>query len=1582
MSMDLTGITNKNEYYTNHYFSTVFEENASGTISGWNAAAKESEELHTPWSMLRQNARQFYVAHDRYVRSSLNLQTLSSIRSLADLYLKSLGYPDAKPAQITVDDTLSVPVYLEMTKSNGAPLLWVILSASREEDAGVMESFCYDATAIDEDATGALYKGVLSEMPNEDLTTKILFGAAEPPRFLMLISMNQIALVDRNKWNEKRYLQFELEEIFSRLENSTLQAMAVLLHKGSLCPDDGKVLLDELDEQSQKNASGVSQDLKYALRESIELLGNEVLYDMKTRLGRDLEADPVDAGLLTLECLRYMYRMLFVLFIEARPELGYAPIKAQSYYSSYSLESLRDIADNIRDDVDEVGEGYYLHETLAKLYELIYDGYPKTEEELKKATGSDSLHDMFLIAPLKAHIFDPEYTKMITAAKLRNSCMLRIIDLMSLTRATGRRNGRRGRISYANLGINQMGAVYEALLSYRGFIAEHDLYEVKRAGDSFNELDVGYFVSESELDQYTEDERVRYESGEKKGKLRMYEKGTFIYRLAGREREKSASYYTPEVLTKCLVKYALKDLLEDKTADEILELTICEPAMGSAAFLNEAINQLAEAYISRKEKETGEIISYEKRFNELQKVKMFIADRNVYGIDLNPVAVELAEVSLWLNTIYEGGFVPWFGTQLVNGNSLIGARRQVYRIDNAQSTSKGMRWYEVEPERLPFGTARADKGYKFGRKQIYHFLLGDPGMCSYSDKVIKSLEPEKIKEMVKWNKKFTEPITDDDVITLLRLSAAIDELWEAQIRLRKEVGAKTQDTLSIFGHTDDAVDSHTTIRQKDKIYSELYKSEHMKNAGPYARLKFAMDYWCSLWFWPIDKADLLPTRSEFLFDMSLILEGTMASVNITDSVKEGQLSLFPTEMEQMALDIIDTYGTDTIVDIPRLCQENPRLDLAARIAEQNKFMHWELEFADLFAERGGFDLILGNPPWRVMEWKIADVIGDISPKIVIHKPTGKTFEKLLNDSLASKDNLLMVENEYVAIAGSQAYMCATQNYPLLSGIKTDLYKCFLPLGWYVGNKAHICGYLHPEGVFDDAKGAVLREAIYGKLRKHFQFENQEKLFPIGNTRCYSINIYGPDHAVSFDSIFYLFDPRTIDECYDSHQRKQTFGIKDDCGNWNKRGNQGRIITVNANLLKSLVGIFDDDNNWKAVKLPLLFSKEAGDVLVRFNSFEKMASISDELSFTEMWSEPISATDSVVKSVRFPDSLSESILCGPHIGVANPFFKTPRRICDTHKAYDILDFEFVSDTYLPRNKYSYNDGASIDSVHNAYIHKGKSVTEFYRLACRKMIDKNTERTLISAVIPPKVSHMDSLYTFIFDNERVMLNVAAFFSSTLFDYYVKITGKSNFRFDLAKNFPLISDQYDDGRIFRTLMLNSCNRYYADLWKRQWRDTFEYESLSKNDERLTLKIPRGDQFTFFALSDYARRQLLVENDVLCAMSLGVSCEQMCSIYRIYFPVLKQYEDDTWYDANGRIVFTNNRSLTNIGFERKEWENTVKDAPAGKKFYRTIIDDTTPGGPVERTIEYVAPFIRCDRETDYEAAWKFFEKKYGKRG
>ena len=1547
MSIDLTGITNKNEYYTNHYFSTIFEENAGEAITAWAQAAKSSEEIRTPWAQLRQNARQFYPLHDRYAGGALNLQLLAAIRTMADRYLASLGYPEAAPELVPVDASLSVPVYLEMKKSNGAPLLWVMLSASRESDAGILESNVFDGNIAEEDAFGAVHNDDLLELKNEDLATQILFGAAEPPRFLLFISLNQIALIDRNKWSEKRYLQFELEDIFSRLELTTLQAMVVLLHKDSLCPEDGSILLDELNEQSQKNAAGVSQDLKYALRECIELLGNEVLHDMRTRQKINLEEHPVDAGQLTLECLRYMYRMLFILFIEARPELGYAPIRELSYLKGYSLESLRDIADAVRDDVDEVSDGYYLHETLAKLYDLIYNGYPETEAEFQKVTGADSIHDVFLIAPLKAHIFDPEYTKLINAAKLRNSCMLRIIDLMSLTRASGKRNSRRGRISYANLGINQMGAVYEALLSYRGFIAQQDLYEVKRAGVDFNELDVGYFVSESDLAQYTEEERVRYASGNKKGKLRMYAKGTFIYRLAGREREKSASYYTPEVLTKCLVKYALKELLKDKSADDILHLTICEPAMGSAAFLNEAINQLAEAYISRKEQETGEIIGYEERFNQLQKVKMFIADRNVYGVDLNPVAVELAEVSLWLNTIYPNGFVPWFGTQLVNANSLIGARRQCYRVSSLQATSKGLRWYEKAPERVPLGTER-----KRGKlsTQIYHFLLGDPGMCSYTDKVIKQLEPAKIKFLNTWNKAFTAPYCDDDIETLKKLSKTIDKLWKDQISLRQQLKQQTHDSLSVFKFNDDEPDSHTSIRTKDQMLRTMYRSENAKNAGAYARLKFAMDYWCALWFWPIDKADLLPSRSEFLNDMYMILVGLYS----TNSDSQ-QLSM---------LEDADEEDTDILlqVNLDELCALLPRLRLARTIAQQNHFMHWELEFADVFAERGGFDLMIGNPPWIKIEWNEQGVLADANPMFAVKKLTATQTTHERQTALENAHTHSMYFAEYEMLSGEQNFLNAVQNYPALKGQQTNLFKCFLPLSWEKTNESGIAAFVHPEGVYDDPKGGPL--------------------------------------MVSFDTISNLYDAKSIVECYQGEASAPIPGIKDANGDWNITGHPDRIIHVTQRELEVFAKLFDGNDKWPQARLPVLHVRSLiGALSCIASQTQYISDIKTEIFGSEMWHETNAQKDgTMVRNVHFPESLTDMIISGPHIAVANPCFKTSRSICRLNSDYDNIDLTSISDSYLQRCNYQpycapeeYEERAPLTpwNCKNYYS---------YRIAMRNMFNQGGERTLMSAIIPPKVGHVHAVYELGFKNDVDTALMSGLMESIPYDFYIKATGKGSGGIGVLGGLPIIRSIYSIRIILTTLLLNSLNEYYAPLWKKCWNVVWPFTTWSKSDPRLSPArfTSLTSEWTWDTplRTDYERRQALVEIDVLTAMALGMTLQQLKTIYRIQFPVLQSYEADTWYDANGRITFTNNRSLTGVGFTRPEWENAgavqpikrgdapwdgiMKHAPAGYVFARTITDDTMPGGPVQRTIEYAAPFDRCDREQDYETAWKFFEEKY----
>ena len=453
--------------------------------------------------------------------------------------------------------------------------------------------------------------------------------------------------------------------MLGRREDHTLKAAAALLHRECLLPEQGASLLDSLDDNSHKHAFAVSEDLKYALRESIELIGNETIWYLR-EVARDrvYRLDDALAGELGLQALRYMYRLLFLFYIEARPDLGYAPIEAEAYRKGYGLERLRDL-EMVRLTSEESLDDYYLHHSIQTLFRLIRDGFEGTGGDLF-AKGGPPTHG-FSIRALDSRLFRDDAMALLNRLKLRNRVLQRVIRLMSLSCPAKGRRGRRGRISYAQLGINQLGAVYEALLSYRGFFAEEDLYEVKKAGDAPDDLASAWFVPARDLGEYRDEEKVydRDEQGRKK--LRVHPKGTFVYRLAGRDRQKSASYYTPESLTRCVVKYAHKELIpDDMPADRILELTVCEPAMGSAAFLNEAVNQLAEKYLDRKQGELGRRIPHAEYADELQKVRHYIADRNVYGVDLNPVALELAEVSLWLNCIHKDGRVPWFGYQLRN----------------------------------------------------------------------------------------------------------------------------------------------------------------------------------------------------------------------------------------------------------------------------------------------------------------------------------------------------------------------------------------------------------------------------------------------------------------------------------------------------------------------------------------------------------------------------------------------------------------------------------------------------------------------------------------------------------------------------------------------------------------------------------------------------------------------------------------------------------------------------------------------------------------------------------------------------
>jgi len=1583
MAIDITGITNENEFYTHHYLSAILENDLKAVFKEWKRQEDE-EEIGQPYIRLRSLRKEYFTTHALLEKEKNTSKRLTIQREFLARLLDPLGY-QYHPQLVELDDGATLPLIAGISRADGSPELWIIealTSQGEGNDPLELPLVAEQYGEPEEEITKIL------KTPLEEIITRQVFGRTEPPRWVILLSFSQLLLLDRSKWHEKRLLRFDIREILDRREISTLQATTALLHRDSICPKDGMPLLDTLDENSHKHAFAVSEDLKYSLRKAIELLGNEAVWYLKNKTHDKVFRDDM-AGQLTRECLRYMYRLLFLFYIEARPELGYLPNKSKEYRKGYSLESLRDL-EMVQLSTEESKNRFFLHESIKTLFHLLYDGfqYKPTQFAVDKCTGGI---ETFSITPLRSHLFDPKQTPILNRVKFRNFVLQKIIELMSLTRPRKGKNkkNRRGRISYAQLGINQLGAVYEALLSYQGFFAETELFEVKKAKDKHNVLETAYFVKAEDIEQYTEDERVY----NKDGSLTKYEKGAFIYRLAGRDREKSASYYTPEVLTKCLVKYALKELLKDKTADEILALTVCEPAMGSAAFLNEAINQLAKAYLVLKQQETGQTIRHEDYPKELQKVKMYIADNNVFGVDLNTVAVELAEVSLWLNTIYEGAFVPWFGMQLVCGNSLIGARRQVF---DSKLLRKGKRG---DPSWLDEISERVMPGMKRSAESIYHFLLPDKSMAAYKDKVIKQMAGDEIKAITEWRKEFTQPFTESEIKQLENLSAAIDKLWQRHGEMQQDIDHRTTDPLQVFGQPKpDELLHKTTTEEKDRIFQKEMFSKDVRNSSPYRRLKLVMDYWCGLWFWPIEKTDLLPSRAEYLFDLTLLLEG-----NLYDAEEKGQMALFPdTQLKQISIDMVDEFG---FVNVDKLCRENPRLKLVRSLGEQYRFLHWELEFADLFSSQGGFDLILGNPPWLKVEWNEGGVMGDVEPLFVLRKlSASKLAEK--RQEVMEKYNLQSgYYGAYEEAAATQNFLNGLQNYPLLKGMQTNLYKCFLPQAWMIGKESGVAGFLHPEGIYDDPKGGGFRKEVYPRLRYHFQFENEHKLFAeVHNETKFSINLYKniskAISEVSFSNLVNLFAPSTVDICFHHQGHGEVPGIKDDDNKWNTQGHLERIVRCGVDELSLFAKLYDSEGTSPlAARLPAVHSNQIVEVLRKFAAQPKrLGDLHGEYVSTEMWHETNAQKDGTIRrQTCFPEDTSQWILSGPHFFVGKPFHQTPRAICNTNRSYDILDLTALPDDYLPRTNYvpdcDMEEYRRRTPAFQRTDDRGQNVevptTDFYRLVSRRSLSQSGERTLISIILPPQMAFINTCFGTAFSSPEQLVNCYSFYLSISFDFYIKTTGKGDFRGDLAKYLPVdLGGNYAVLHNKRALTVTCLTTHYSELWQECWHDDFKNDHWAKDDSRLpntffTNLTPTWNRNNALR-TDYARRQALVEIDVLTAMALGLTQEELKTIYRVQFPVMRQYESDTWYDQKGRIVFTSSKGLPGVGFPRKKtntepigWED-IKNLQSGT-VERTITDDTQPGGPVERTITYHAPFDRCNREKDYEEVWAYFEKRLG---
>lgn len=1557
MPLDLTGIENENQFYSDHYLAAIFEGDLKPLFEEWGRQEREKG-IAPPQERLKGLARSFLRMRREVHDSSDLAERLDLQRNWYARFFDVLGYPWA-PAVRHLEDGVTLPVLGEIQRSSGEPHLWILEAVNPATD----EADPLELTLVPQQYPGAPEPAAVPEdIPWEEVLTKWVFGADEPPRWVLLCGLSQLLLLDRTKWPQKRLLRFDLGAIFGRQEPSTLRATAALLHRDSVCPAERISLLDTLDENSHKHAYSVSEDLKYSAREAVELLGNEAVWYLREVLhekvyGKDL------ASQLTVECLRFLYRLLFLFYVEARGELGYAPMKSEEYRTGYSLESLRELAE-VPLTTEEAREGYYLDQSLRLLFGLVFNGF---QHELPEPAG---YHNTFRMEPLRADLFDPAGTPLLNRVRFRNSVLQRVLELLSLSRP--RRNQRRGRISYAQLGINQLGSVYEGLLSYTGFFAEEDLYEVKRAGEEYDPLAQAFFVPASALPSYRDEEKCLDEHG----RLRKHPKGSFVYRLAGRDRQKSASYYTPESLTRCVVKYALKELLEGKSADEILALHLCEPALGSGAFANEAINQLAEAYLERKQHETGRTIRHEDYLTEKQKVKAFLADNRVFGIDKNPVALQLAEISLWLNTIYAGHTIPWFGGQLVAGNSLIGARRQVFTRQQLESDNR--EWLGAVPERVPLGLRR-------GADQIWHFLVPDEGMAKYADRDVRALVEADDREIRAWRRDFLKRFDTRDTGALLRLSAAVDLLWEKHLGELRQVRAETAHIFPIFGHEEDpafAERGHRlTTAERRAIFEKRILGKGSELATPYQRLKLAMDYWCALWFWPLERARMLPSRDEFLLELQAILEG-MAREEGSPLLGAEQQPLFDGRLPRQAqLRLAEELGT---VNLEDLCARHPRLKLVRELAERHRFLHWELEFADVFHDRGGFDLIVGNPPWIKIEWNEGGVMGDFEPLYVIRKYSAPELARLRGEAMEKHPGLRQAYlEEYVELAGLQNFLNARQNYPLLEGAQSNTYKCFLTRAWEAASEQGVQGFLHPEGVYDDPNGQLMRRTLYPRLRYHLQFQNELILFAeLGDREKYSVNVYGPPRRPRFFHLSNLFHPSTPDACFEHDGRGPCGGIKDDKDEWNLAGHAHRVIEVDEATLELFARLYDEPGTPALeARLPSLHARELVEVLRKFAAYpRRLGDLKGQYDTTVMWDETNAPIRGIIRrETRFPRNAGEWILSGPHIGVANPFSKTPRRVCTEKGHYDVIDLTEIPEDYLPRTNYVPACDPETYGPRTPRVPWGiqQPVTDFYRVVARRRLSQAGERTLIAALLPARLGHIDACFTMAFAEKTSMLAVAALAASLPADFFLKTTAKGDLRDDLAKTFPLLDRELGPGLRARVLLLNCLTRHYAELWRECFDPEFRNLRWAKQDPRLDPDrfrrlSPEWSRHTPLR-TDFERRQALLEIDVLVAQTLGLTLEELLTIYRIQFPVFRQYERETYYDRNGRIIFLAGDRAYGLG--RPEWER-VKDLKEGT-VERRVADDTLPGGPREKIITYVAPFDRPDREADYAEAWSFFERE-----
>ena len=611
--------------------------------------------------------------------------------------------------------------------------------------------------------------------------------------------------------------------------------------------------------------------------------------------------------------LTLFYRLLFILYAEDRDLL---PVR-DAAYDDYSLR-------RVRDDVGKRKEqGDVFSNTAARYWSAIRDLCRIIDE------GDASIG----LPPYNGGLFDQWNAPLLSSIQLGDQVVADVIYALSFD--TTLENQRY--INYRNLSVEQLGSIYERLL---------------------------------------ERELVQKEGG-------------IDVRLNVFARKGSGSYYTPDALVSLIIKETIGPLVEGRSAEQILDLKICDPAMGSGHFLTSLVDYLSDRVIEamaevdasplaarieamretiKANAEKGGWRIDAERLDDRHIVRRMVLKRCVYGVDKNPMAVELAKVSLWLHTFTAGAPLSFLDHHLRCGDSLFGGW-----VNKAMDDANAL------------------------------FLQGPISEATRMAEAMQSIEE----------------LTDAEI-----------EETDRSAALFADMQAGTQplaDFLSL-------VHAFAWLNVRDKE----------------------------------DKIALQNFLSSRLGDPVAIAAGILApKTDVPDPERFARL-----------------------------------FSQAQALMDEERFLNWQVAFPGIWQDwegprlRGGFDAVIGNPPWDRIKLQQVEWFAARRPEIAKAQRAADR-KKMIAALEEAADPLAEEFDQASARAAYAAYMArASGDYPLLSGGDVNLYSLFVERAMTLVNSQGMVGLLTPSGIASDKTAAKFFKGVAtkGRLRALYDFENKKVFF--------------------------------------------------------------------------------------------------------------------------------------------------------------------------------------------------------------------------------------------------------------------------------------------------------------------------------------------------------------------------------------------------------------------------------------------------------------------------------------------------------